>query len=233
MSNVASSQTARRNSYVEIAYEHLRDLILSGELAPGNRVTVQPLTETLSLSPTPIRTALAALERQGLLEIHEHRGYFVPKLGRDDILEIYEIREVIDSVASRRVAQLEFRDDIVAALNTLLSEQREAVATGNIDRYRDLDVTFHRTIWENSGNHRLLSLADNLLGQVRIGNNVSSRVPGRVQIALEEHAAIISALQKGSPKDAENATRTHVREAAHALADHLEIKHTRSAEAGV
>lgn len=218
---IASTQTDRRNSYVEIAYEHLRDLILTGELAPGNRVTVQPLTEILKLSPTPIRTALAALERQGLLEIHEHRGYFVPKLGRKDILEIYEIREVIDSVASRRVAQLDERTDIIARLESLLQEQRKAVAAGDIATYRDLDVTFHRTIWENSGNHRLLSLADNLLGQVRIGNNVSSRVPGRVQIAIEEHASIIAALARGSAEDAESATRRHVREAAHALADYL------------
>ncbi|MCW4458035.1 GntR family transcriptional regulator [Microbacterium sp. MPKO10] len=217
----ASTQTDRRNSYVEIAYEHLRDLILTGELAPGNRVTVQPLTEILKLSPTPIRTALAALERQGLLEIHEHRGYFVPKLGRKDILEIYEIREVIDSVASRRVAQLDERTDIIARLESLLQQQRKAVAAGDIATYRDLDVTFHRTIWENSGNHRLLSLADNLLGQVRIGNNVSSRVPGRVQIAIEEHASIIAALARGSAEDAESATRRHVREAAHALADYL------------
>ncbi|MGO2532040.1 MULTISPECIES: GntR family transcriptional regulator [Micrococcaceae] len=211
----------RGNSYVEIAYEHLRRLILSGELAPGNRVTVQPLTESLGLSPTPIRTALAALERQGLLVAQEHRGYFVPKLGRKDILEIYEIREVIDSVASRRVAELESRSDIVAALEELLVQQRHAVSEGDISAYRDLDLAFHKAIWQSSGNHRLLSLAENLLGQVRIGNNVSSRVPGRVQIALEEHAAIIKALKAGSPQDAENATRAHVREASRALADYL------------
>lgn len=215
------SSPVRGTSYVEVAYSHLRRLILSGELAPGNRVTVQPLTEALGLSPTPIRTALAALERQGLLVVEEHRGYFVPKLGREDILEIYEIREVIDSVASRRVARLESREAIVATLEDLLEQQRHAVAAGDISAYRDLDLAFHKTIWQSSGNHRLLSLAENLLGQVRIGNNVSSRVPGRVQIALEEHSSIIDALRAGSADDAEQATRAHVREASRALADYL------------
>lgn len=214
----------RGNSYVEVAYSHVRRLILSGDLAPGNRVTVQPLTADLGLSPTPIRTALAALERQGLLEAQEHRGYFVPKLSREDILEIYEIREVIDSVASRRVAQLESRDDIVATLEDLLEQQRRAVAAGDIPTYRDLDVAFHKAIWQSSGNHRLRSLAENLLGQVRIGNNVSSRVPGRVQVSLKEHSAIIDAVKDGSPERAETATRTHVREASRALADYLARK---------
>lgn len=215
------SSPVRGNSYVEVAYDHVRRLILSGELPPGARVTVQPVTEALGLSPTPIRTALAALERQGLLIAMEHRGYFVPKLGRTDILEIYEIREVIDSVASRRVAQLSSRDEIVTTLEQLLEKQRTAVESGDISAYRDLDLTFHKTIWQSSGNHRLLSLAENLLGQVRIGNNVSSRVPGRVQTSLVEHSAIIEALRVGSAKDAEETTRRHVREASRSLAEYL------------
>lgn len=215
------SSPVRGNSYVEVAYGHLRRLIVAGELAPGTRVTVQPLTEELGLSPTPIRTALAALERQGLLVAHEHRGYFVPQLSLEDILEIYEIREVIDSVASRRVAQLKSRGAIVSTLEDLLEQQRHAVAAGDISAYRDLDLAFHKTIWQGSGNHRLLSLAENLLGQVRIGNNVSSRVPGRVDIALEEHSLIVDALREGSATDAERVTRAHVREASKALADHL------------
>ncbi|GAA1940150.1 GntR family transcriptional regulator [Brevibacterium antiquum] len=219
--SLENTSPVRGNSYVEIAYDHVRSLILSGELPPGSRVTVAPITDSIGLSPTPIRTALAALERQGLLVALEHRGYFVPKLSRDDILEIYEIREVIDSVASRRVAQLSSRDAIVTSLEELLDRQSHAVAAGDIPAYRDLDLAFHKTIWRSSGNHRLLALAENLLGQVRIGNNVSSRVPGRVQTSLIEHSAIIEAIRSGSAKDAEKTTRKHVREASRSLAEYL------------
>ncbi|WP_231446796.1 GntR family transcriptional regulator [Brevibacterium zhoupengii] len=215
------SSPVRGNSYLEVAYDHVRGLILSGELPPGSRVTVAPITDAIGLSPTPIRTALAALERQGLLVAQEHRGYFVPKLSLEDILEIYEIREVIDSVASRRVAQSDERAEVVTTLEDLLERQRLAVAAGDISAYRDLDVSFHQTIWGNSGNHRLRSLAENLLGQVRIGNNVSSRVPGRVQSSLIEHAAIIEAIRAGSAKEAEKTTRRHVREASRSLAEYL------------
>lgn len=216
-----NSDPVEGDSYVDVAYSHLRNLILSGEIAPGNRVTVQPLTLSLGISPTPIRNALAALEREGLLVAQKHRGYFVPELSREDILEIYEIREVIDSVASRRVARSESRDAVVATLDNLLEQQRRAVEAGDVQAYRDLDLAFHQAIWTSSGNHRLIVLAENLLGQVRIGNNVSSRVPGRIRIALEEHSSIVEALRAGLPDDSEAAARRHVREASIALGDHL------------
>lgn len=211
----------RGSSYVTLAYGELRRLILSGELSPGSRVTVRPLVDRLQLSATPIRAALAALERQGLLESHEHRGYFVPRLGREDMLEIYEIREAVDSIASRRVAHSAERSAVVATLEDLVEQQRRCVADGDLDAYGELDVLFHKTIWHGSGNRRLVSVADNLLGQVRIGNNISARAPGRLLVALTEHTAIVEALRHGDAQAAERATRDHVRRASVALGELL------------
>lgn len=211
----------RGSSYVSIAYSQVRSLILSGALAPGSRVTVRPLVDQLKLSPTPIRTALAALERQGLLEVQEHRGYFVPRLGLEDMLEIYEIREAVDSIASRRAAQSASRTDLVITLEHLLEQQRRCVREGDLDTYGELDVVFHKTIWHGSGNRRLVSVADNLLGQVRIGNNVSARAPGRLVAALHEHSRIVDALRQGDAQSAERATRDHVRKASVAFGELL------------
>lgn len=211
----------RGSSFVAVAYSRVRRMILSGELAPGSRVTVRPLADRLEVSPTPIRTALAALERQGLLEIHEHRGYFVPNLGRDDMLEIYELREAVDSIASRRAAQSDSRADLIAVLESLLERQRRCVDEDDIDAYAELDVMFHEAIWHGSGNRRLVSVSDNLLGQVRIGNNISARAPGRLESALTEHSAIVEALRQGDARAAESATRHHVRRASLALGDLL------------
>lgn len=212
----------RGSSYVSVAYSQVRRLIFSGELPPGSRVTVRPLADRLQLSPTPIRTALAALERQGLLEVHEHRGYFVPQLGREDMLEIYEIRQAVDSIASRRAARSESRAALVAQLDDLLRWQRQCVEAGELDTYRDLDVVFHQTIWRGSGNRRLVAVSDNLLGQVRVGNTISARVPGRLEAALQEHSAIVEALRQGDAQSAGRATRQHVRRAGLALSKLLD-----------
>lgn len=212
----------RGNSYVSVAYDRVRRMILSGQLAPGDRVTVRPLADELDLSPTPIRTALAALERQGLLQIREHRGYFVPQLGRDDMLEIYELREAVDSIASRRAARSSARGELVDRLEALLDQQREQIAAADIDAYGELDLAFHRAIWHGSGNRRLIAISDNLIGQVRIGNNISAHAPGRPEASLNEHAKIIDAIRQGDATAAERATRSHVRNAKKALARLLE-----------
>lgn len=209
----------RGSSYVSIAYDEIRRLILAGELAPGVRVTVRPLVDRLDLSPTPIRAALATLERQGMLEIREHRGYFVPTLGRDDMLEIYELRGAIDSIAARQVSQSSDRDVLVGRLTELLDQQRGCVDDGEIDAYADLDQDFHRAIWDASGNRRLASICENLVGQLRIGNNISARVPGRPAASLSEHRAIIDGIVAGDPDSAERAARQHVERAREALSE--------------
>jgi DNA-binding GntR family transcriptional regulator len=218
----AREAPVRGSSYVAVAYEQVRGMILAGRLAPGSRVTVRPLAEELELSPTPIRTALAALQRDGLLEVREHRGYFVPNLGREDILELYELREAVDGIASRRAAMSQLRQDLVRELENLLEQQRQCVDAGDIDAYRELDVRFHQAIWQGSGNRRLAAISDVLLGQVRMGNRVSVKAPGRLQPALDEHSAIVEALRMADPEAAEGATRRHVRQAMAALANVLD-----------
>lgn len=212
----------RGSSYVAVAYSRIRHLIFSGELPLGSRVTVRPLADQLQLSPTPIRAALAALERQGLLEVREHRGYFVPTLSRDDMLDIYEIRQEVESLASKRVAGSGARDDIVSTLEDLVEQQRVCVESGDIEGYGDLDVAFHKTIWLASGNGRLVTVLETLVGQVRIGNNITARAPGRATSSLVEHAEIIDAIRRGDAAAAERATREHVGRARQALAELLD-----------
>lgn len=212
----------RGSSYVSVAYSQIRGLILSGELPPGQRVTVRPLADRLNLSQTPIRTALAALERQGMLEAQEHRGYFVPQLGREDMLELYELREALDGIASRRAAHSESRASLVDRLEDLLRQQQTCVAKGDLDAYGELDVAFHQMIWHGSGNRRLAAVSDNLLGQMRIGNSISARAPGRPEVALREHAAIIEALKNADGPAAERLARDHVHRTSLALSELLD-----------
>lgn len=213
----ARTPPVRGDSLVSVAYAHIRQRILSGQLAPGERVTVRPLSDDLDLSPTPIRTALSALERQGLLESQDHRGFFVPELNASDFEEIYELREVLEGVASRHAAQSVSRADLVVELRRLLAEQRSAVDEHSMGQYGDLDVEFHREIWRESGRHRLASVADNLFGQMRVGNSISAQVPGRPEASLREHAEIIDAIDTGDAARAERAVRSHIRSAGKAL----------------
>lgn len=204
------------------AYDALRRLVVSGTLQPGEHLAVRPLTERLRMSPTPIRLAMAQLARDGLLDLEDHRGYFVPHLEAGEMFELYEVRAAVDSVVSRRVASLPDRTRLVARLRELVEQQREAVADDDLYTYGELDVQFHGEIWQRGNNRRLAVIASNLLSQVRAGNRISARAPGRLATALEEHVEIVDALEAGDTARAEVATRHHVEQASLALQSLLE-----------
>jgi DNA-binding GntR family transcriptional regulator len=210
-----------RSTLSSMAYGKLRQAVLSGRLAPGSHVSVRPLCEEFGLSATPVKAALTALEREGFLVLHPHRGFFVPEVDREDMQELYELREVLDGIAARRAAALPDRDGLVTRLTALLERQRAEVAAHDLTGYSDLDVLFHQEILESAGNGRLRHVAENMIGQLRLGRATSARVPGRPAAALVEHSEIIAAIAAGQQHQAERLARRHVRKSATALHRHL------------
>jgi DNA-binding GntR family transcriptional regulator len=188
-------------------------MIVDGELAPGTKMIVRVLSERLGLSATPIKSALAALERDGFLFAIPHRGFYVPEIGLRDMLEIYELREALDGIAGRKVARADGAAEFVrTVLHPLLAHQRECAEAGDLAGLRDLDNHFHQAIWHACGSVRLAQVADNLGGQIRLAWQVQAA--GGVQRALREHEAIMDAIAAGDPERAERASRAHVRHSA-------------------
>jgi DNA-binding GntR family transcriptional regulator len=207
-----------RRTYKEQAYREIRHMLVDGELAPGAKVVVRLLSERLALSPTPIKSALAGLERDGFLVAVPHRGYFVPEVAVEDMREIYELREALDGVAARNAAGAPDAAEFVhRTLRPLYEEQRRLLDEHGGEGYSAVDVAFHRAIWHASGNTRLAQILDNLGGQLRFASGSSSKAPGRIPEALDEHAAIMAALADGDQALAERLSREHVRRAAEAF----------------
>ena len=174
-------------------------------------MTVRPIADDLGLSATPIKAALVALERDGVLISRLHRGFFVPELSIDDMAEIYEMREALDCIASRRVAMSPDRVAIADRLAEHVQDQRLSLAAQDRDAYRELDLVFHRDLWVLCGNQRLRRTAESLLDQMRLSNSLSARLPGRMAHSVEEHAQIVETIRSGDPDAAEAAVREHVR----------------------
>ena len=198
------------------AYRALRQAILSRRYPPGARLVVRELAESLGLSPTPIKEALAALAREGLVRSVPHRGYQVPFLSAGDIREIYELRDALEGLAASLAAQ-RGGPELAQSLEETLNRQREAARAGDLEAYGDLDLAFHRLLWEASGNQRLRRMAENLDGQVRLLISTSAAVPGRLPQALEEHRVILTRIASADPAGAETAMRAHVQNAWEAL----------------
>lgn len=205
------STAVHRSSLVDEAYTAIRAMIVEGKIPPGSRMTVRPIADQLELSATPIKAALVSLELEGVLVSKLHRGYFVPELSIDDMREIYEMREALDLLAGRRAAASPDHADIAAQLRADCEEQRGFLESNDVDGYRNRDLEFHRNLWILCGHKRLRRTAEQLMGQMRLGNSLSARLPGRVALSLSEHLAIVDAIEQGDIERAESAARDHIK----------------------
>ena len=208
-------------SRVQLAYESVREAVLRRILKPGERVTVRPFTERLGISPTPVKAALAILEREGFLVAKQNSGFFVAELTLDDMRDIYELRSAVDALAARDVARTR-PATVLERLPELLAGQCEALGRDDIEAYAELDREFHALIWSGSRNRRLHAIADLLGAQLRLGQNVTITVPGRPQASLDEHREIVDAVLAGDTSAAEQATRRHVAQVIRALENVLQ-----------
>lgn len=212
--------TLQRTTLNREAYKTLRQAILGRTIPSGQKLVVRVLAEQLGLSPTPVKEALSALEREGLVVAIPHRGYFVLEPTLEDIREIYNLREVLEGLAAR-LAVANDGQALVPKLEKLLTKQRKAADKGDLESYGDLDLAFHRTFWEAAHNRRLLATAETIDGQIRMLINSSAAIPGRLVGSRAEHEAVMSAVRGKDPEAAEAAMRTHVRNAGRALEAYL------------
>lgn len=218
LAGAEGASTLARSTLAVDAHAALREALVQGRFAPGEHLAVRPITEQLGISPTPVRMALAQLASEGLLEARDRRGYFVPERRLDDILDIYEVRETVDAIVARRVANTADLTTLLPLLRSLLARMREAVDQDDLQAYARADVEFHTAIFRGADPSHLEVIALNLLGHVRASNQVSARAPGRVREALAEHEAMVDAFEARDAERAEQITRDHVRRARLALA---------------
>lgn len=203
-------QTITRASLTDKAYVAIRDMVLEGRIASGQRITVRPISEQLGLSPTPVNAALALLAREGVLVAKLYRGFFVPELTVGDMREIYEVRRGLDLVAVQRACDSQDHADIAAILAEYCDRQERSLQKGDINGYRMEDLAFHSSLWKLSGNERLSHIGENMLDQMRLGNAVSARQPGRGPESLEEHRRVVQAIAQGNAEGGEQAVKDHL-----------------------
>lgn len=134
----------------------LRKLIASGELAAGERIVEIPTAERLQVSRMPVRIALRTLEQEGLL-CKTGRGYRVRAVTREDIAGAVEVRGVLEGLAARQAAERGLSAEARATLEECLAEGDRLFANGQVlleelERYQRMNMRFHRTIIEASGN---------------------------------------------------------------------------------
>jgi GntR family transcriptional regulator, vanillate catabolism transcriptional regulator len=195
--------------------DQIRELIFSGEIAPGEKLLEIPTAARLNISRTPLRPALAALAEEGLLERRGARGFVVRRVSRRDVMDAYVVRANLEGLAASIVAQGSITDetaeqfkDILALGDRLLENQ----AGGNFQSdFRAMNEKFHDLILAETKNACLREVAEKTLKLPLL----SARVvhfddPAALLRSHDDHWAIFEAISANEAERARSVMTEHI-----------------------
>ncbi len=211
-------QPVSNSRVVDVVRERLRAAILSGELAPGTRLSVPELAKRLEVSRSPVREAVLLLVGEGLAVEHTRRGVEVARLELADLLELYELRGAIESLAARHAAA-HMTSTQLTALRGVLDAQGTAIF-GDPRHFRELDTRFHQIILDACGNRHLQRHAHLLVREMALARPLLLNDTGHLTRSHEEHRAIELALRQRDGPAAETAMREHLERVLHSVRAH-------------
>jgi DNA-binding GntR family transcriptional regulator len=208
---VFSGQHDRRK-VTDWVYEELKRAIIELRLPPGNPLREAALAEQLGVSKTPIREALSRLEQDGLAETTSFKGAVVTGYSRTDLLEIYELRELLENSAARSAAE-SMSAAALARLEGICQESRRLRDRGGAAagaRLAALISEFDTVVFDQVHNSRIRALIENLRAHLTRIGLLTAEIPGRVQTSVDEHEQIVEAIAARDPDLAEQRMRDHI-----------------------
>jgi DNA-binding GntR family transcriptional regulator len=206
----------------EIVLERLRKAIMDGSFEPGDRLVETSIAEGMGVSRTPVREAFRQLEIEGLAENVPRKGTIVKGISKRDILEIYEIREVLEGLAFR-LACSNISEERILELKEMLLKMEKSIDDNDIKEYWRLHGEFHNTIMYFSNNQRLIDQMKQIYEYLSKLRNFTLVMNKRRIIAMEEHKALIKAFENKDEILAEQIGREHTLNAKRFLSKEIHL----------
>lgn len=193
-------------------YDYLYNAIRKGEIKAGDTLTERDLAERLGVSRTPIREAIRKLEEQGVV-IHEpHKGAKVITLSVEKAAELYEVRELLEGLAARKLAKIHTAE-MMDELTAYIEKAEKSALEDDIEKLSDINSAFHLALARLSGNIYLEVIMNMLQTQISLLMTTSLSYSGRPLENIEEHKRILEAIKSGDGNFAESTAKYHVRQA--------------------
>jgi len=193
----------------EKAFVALHDAVLSGRVAPGERLRIEDLAEMLDMSPMPIREALRRLDAAGLVEHVPHKGTRVTELSLVDLQEVYEARLALEPLACR-LAAAQFTDEDAATAEAALELHVAACAGGDVSEVWATHTSFHFALYRAARSRWLLRLISPLWESSERYRRASLPVQRRLADRQSEHERMLAACVARDPEAAARETHFHL-----------------------
>jgi DNA-binding GntR family transcriptional regulator len=191
------------------AEQVLREMIFSGDLAPGVRISAEEVAENLGMSPIPVREALRSLASRGLVEAIAHRGFQVRPADREDFAETYQLRMLLDPFAAK-LAVPRMDADAIAALDRAMDTFERTIRGEDRASYDADHRAFHFAIYRHCGSRWLLDFQQMLWENSQRYQRISTEVRGGPEDRVAEHRAIAQACRDGDADEAMRLIHQHL-----------------------
>ena len=211
---LASPENFKRQAYVA-----LRNAIAAMDIYRSRaeiRLDERRLAADFGISRTPVREAMAQLEREGFVRSVPRRGVYVVRKTRREVIELITAWAALESMAARLITQSATDDDI-AALRRMFATFEDGKLHAHLDEYSEVNIEFHQAIIRTSRNSVLISLAENLFTHMRMIRRKTIGEKDRADRSIRDHMHIIEALEARDTARAETLVRDH----ALGLAEHV------------
>lgn len=191
------------------AYDRIREMIITLELAPGSLVDVYALGEKLNLGATPIQEALKLLAHDNLIEVSKHQGLYITKIRPEDLELISEVRVLLEGATARIAAERASEDDILV-MESLIEEQK-GISDDDKQAWIEIDHKLHQAIAAAAHNRYL---SESLEYHFGLSQRLWYLVLPKLKFlsrAVEEHADLVKCIKEHNPDRAEEIMVTHVK----------------------
>jgi DNA-binding GntR family transcriptional regulator len=194
---------------VAVVVSAVRDGIMQGRFAPGQRLPEADLVSMYDASRGAVRTALAQLENEGIVERERNRGARVRPISLQEAVEITEARAVVEGLCAAKAAVRASADDRTR-LRELGVELATTVENSDVVSYSRVNQQIHRAIRDLSGHETAGRMLDRLRTQSVRYHYTIALLPGRPAVGLQEHLQVIETVCSGDPDVAEQTMRAHL-----------------------
>jgi DNA-binding GntR family transcriptional regulator len=187
----------------------LRELVLTGDLAPGEQLNEIAIAGRLRVSRTPLRKAMNQLVAEGLVEDSPYRGKFVRTFTASEIQDLYDVRAVLEGHAAR-LATPKMTASRLETLRNLLADVQDALERDDLPGYGEADRRFHEAIAAFSENRTLIDSLQRLSSQVQLIRSMANQDPEVVRRTALERPRIVAALAAGDAELAAALMQEHI-----------------------
>jgi DNA-binding GntR family transcriptional regulator len=189
----------------DLAYKVIREMIAEYRFQPGTRINVEELRKELGVSRTPVWEAINKLEQEGLVKNIPNRGVYMIELTLQDTLYLYQVREVLESLAAR-LAAARIDQATIDRMARNLGFQERAVKEVDLRAYTRLDYDFHAAVYSACGNPYLKETLEVIKNKMR---PLAVRMHPILNQLFGHHLDLFAGLKAHNPQAAEAAFKTH------------------------